>query len=127
MTPRRRGMTLLMVIVLIGAMGVFSVLLARTLAQTWNDSRRAELAVRARQLLASAVEWTRIHSMDVAALKPGQTRDLDVSVLAPPGGSALAVLSFDESSVPPRLHIRCEARLGKIAEVAAISLPMNAP
>lgn len=132
MKTRRRGSTLLLVIVAIGMTGITSLVMARTVASTWNDTRRTELAVRARQALASGVEWAARHRSECAALAEGASRTIDAAALAPDGGAVTLTVTRSAAAegaaagAASILRVRAVASLGKLAERAEAVVPRPA-
>src|SRR5437870_394804 len=88
MTHRRRGFSLIFAIFIVTRLGATLVLLARGFAIRYQSTSIEVLDVRAAQLMASGQAWARAHSDEVAKLSRGQSIDLPISDLVPPGSEA---------------------------------------
>ena len=88
MKHKRRAFSVLLAVVLVGAVGLTLGLLARHFVGMARSVRFAELDVHASQLLADGREWASHHASQCAALAPGESIALPTDGLVPSGAEA---------------------------------------
>lgn len=136
---QRSGFSLLLTVVLIGAIGVTLGLLCRHfVGLTWSVNRIA-LDVRAGQLLADGCEWAAAHPEQCSSIRAGgEVIDLPVNDLMPPGITATLRIACaenadgdapaaqpDEASTPRQIVITAIVRQGKLASTSRATLPVT--
>ncbi len=111
MRPRaRKGYTLILAIVLVGAIGVTLALMGRHFVMTTRSVSHAELEARAAQLLASGRAWVAAHREECESLAAGESLDLPVRDLAP--GCSLTSLTITRHADEPALVVTATAARG---------------
>lgn len=91
---KRRSFSILLAVVLIGAVGLTIALLGRHFVGMTHSVRLAELDIHAAQLLASGRAWVSAHKSECAALSPGQSVSLPTEDLVPRGVDAELMITL---------------------------------
>ncbi len=106
MNPKRRGYSLLLAIVLIGAVGVTIALMARHVVAQTRWVRHAVLDIHAAQMISDGQVWVATHPADCRRLESGGRITLVVDSTSPPGGGAsLEVERSDSGTVIVRARV----------------------
>ena len=111
MTLRRRGYTLLLAVVLIGAVGVTIGLMARHVVAQTRWVRRAVLDIHVAQMIADGQIWVAAHAADCRRLESGGRIALAVDSTSPPGGGASLEVERSDSGI----IVRARATAGRLS------------
>ncbi len=122
MTKPRRGMMLLVVIVLIGAVALTLALMGRHFIGLTRSTNFAALDVRAAQMLADGLAWVYENPETCRELETGQAHNLPVENILPPG--ATGSLEIVRTGADEELTVSAIIRRGKHASQMRATCPM---
>ncbi len=105
MNPKRRGYSLLLAIVLIGAVGVTIALMARHVVAQTRWVRHAVLDIHAAQMISDGQVWVAAHAADCRRLESGGRIALAMASPSPPGGEASLEVERSDSGIIVRARV----------------------
>ncbi len=121
MRNRHRGATIILVIVVIGAVGLTIALLGRHFVGMKRSVQFSSSDVYAAQLLTSGQAWASLHKEKCDALAPGEAIHLSTKNLVPPG--AKSTIEISRSPDTHHLTVTATVRLGRIGGRQVARLP----
>lgn len=121
MRNRHRGATLILVIVVIGAVGLTIALLGRHFVGMKRSVIFSSSDVYAAQLLTSGQAWASLHKEKCDALAPGESIHLSTKGLIPSG--AKATIKISRSQDTHQLTVTSTVQLGKFGGRQVALLP----
>lgn len=111
MARRHRGVTLIMVVVLVGVIGMAGALAVQFGYTAHVERRQALVEANARQLLASGLAWARTHRDQLPA--SGQSRSLPIEQLIDPSAEAQLCVVRCEQAGTDCVTVEARVRLGR--------------
>ena len=112
MNPKRRGYSLLLAIVLIGAVGVTIGLMGRHVVAQTRWVRRAVLDIHAAQMISDGQVWVATHPADCRRLESGGRITLAVDSTSPLGGGASLEVERSDSGI---VIVRARVTAGRLS------------
>jgi hypothetical protein len=119
----RKGYTLILAIVLVGAVGVTAGILAAQSRNTLRVIQSADLEIRAAGAIAAGQAWSQHHVETVRTSPPDWSIELPTTDLAPPGGTASLRIARMEGSKA----IRITARMQRGNQTCSIEIEQDIP
>ncbi len=124
MMKRRRGIMLLVVIVLIGAVALTLALMGRHFIGLTRSANFAALDVRAAQMLSDGLAWVHESPQACRGLETGKTHELTLANILPPG--ATGSLEITRVGTEEELMVSAIIRRGKQASRMRATCPVPA-
>lgn len=112
---QRRGLVLVMMVIVIGVVAGFLALLAMSAAHRYREHEAERARLICRMLSDSAAAHARAHQSEWSQNPPAEPVELDVADLLPPQYTGSATLTFTQASNETTCQVNTRVQRGRYA------------
>ena len=121
---RRRGVILILALVVIGLLAGLLVVIAASTGQHLRERQTDRVRLSAMAIADSAVAYAMIHGQQWSMTPPRRTIELDVADITPEPMTSQAHLTFPEVDGQTICRIRISASLGSRTATETVDIPL---